>query len=267
MAIQFIAEIGSNHNRDLNRCITQIDVAKEIGADAVKFQLFHANQLFSESRPDMIKFAKERELPHDFIPEISKHCKEIGIQFGCTPFDLESVTILEPYVDFLKIGSYEILWKELSNACVKTYLPLMISTGMTTMEEAFEAVTETTTVLFHCVSSYPALPRECNLSVLRQMKLGFWGKVGWSDHTVEPGVIYEAIRQGATVIECHLDIDGKGWEFESGHCWLPDKLKGVIQTVQVMETARGSGSKRPSANEKSQLVWRTNPITGLRGEC
>jgi len=266
MSVEFIAEIGSNHNKSLDRCINQINIAKSIGASAVKFQLFHGDQLFSSQYPEMIKHAKERELPHNFIPEISKHCKEIGIQFGCTPFDLDSVKILEPFVDFLKIGSYELLWKELSNTCVETKLPLMISTGMATMGEVFEAITETTTVLLHCVSSYPAYPRECNLSVLRQINLNFWGKVGWSDHTVEPGVIYEAIRQGATVIECHFDIDGKGWEFNNGHCWLPEKLREVIRTVRVMEEARGVGAKIPSANEKLQLVWRANPVTGLRGE-
>jgi len=207
----------------------------------------------------MVSLSKQRELPPDFIPIISNHCKKIDILFGCTPFDLDAVHILEPYVDFLKIGSFELLREDLSDACVKTNLPLMLSTGMATMEETLKAVTPTTTVLFHCVSSYPAFPRECNLSVIQSMNLNFWGKVGWSDHTVEPGIIYEAIRQGASVIECHFDIDGTGWEFQHGHCWLPKKLGEVIRTVRIMEEARGCGLKLPSGNEKEQLK---HPLRG-----
>ena len=242
MIPSFICEIGSNHNKSLDRCFAQIDVAKKIGADAVKFQLFKADRLYAPEFPDKIAIMKGWELPPDFIPGISNYCKQVGIEFGCTPFDLEAVDILAPHVDFLKIGSYELLRKDLIQSCAKTYLPLMISTGMATWEEVEQAITETTTTIFHCVSGYPARPSECNLSVIQSMSYLFWGKVGWSDHTREPGVIFEAVAQGAKVIECHFDIDGCGWETQHGHCWLPDELKSVIDTVKIMESAIGNGT-------------------------
>jgi N-acetylneuraminate synthase len=118
----FIAEVSSNHNSNLKRCLKFIDVAKEIGCDAVKFQLFKIDELFHNSilknRED-IKKRKKWELPLEYIKKISEHCKRRRILFGCTPFYLDAVEQLHPFVDFYKIASYELLWDDLFIKCIK----------------------------------------------------------------------------------------------------------------------------------------------------
>ena len=275
MSIKWIAEIGSNHNCSLNRCCEQIDIAYAIGCDAVKFQLFKGELLYHPSFKDKIAMMKEWELPVDFVPDIAYHCKYRNIEFGCTPFYLDAVTILHPYVDFLKIGSYELTWTKLISKCAKTQKPLIISTGMSTISEItrlyymklpHSLLRRSNASFLHCVSGYPARASECNMSVIPNLKRIYRLPIGWSDHTVEPGVIYEAVAQGAEIIECHFDMDGKGWEQQAaGHCWLPEQLAEVIDTVKVMEAARGDGVKVPTDREKEQLQWRADPETGMRG--
>ena len=90
-------------------------------------------------------------------------------------------------------------------------------------------------------------------------------EVGWSDHTVEPAVIHRAIhRWGARIIEFHLDLDGKGEEFEAGHCWLPDQIAAVIRDVKKGFEADGNGIKEPVPSELSDRMWRADPSDGLR---
>ena len=126
--VKFIAEVSSNHSRDIKRAIEFIDVASKIDCDAVKFQLFKIDRLFA---PEILKHSKQHrdrkqwELPVEFLPELAKRCKEKNIQFSCTPFYLEAVQELEPYVDFYKIASYELLWDNLLIACAITKKPVI----------------------------------------------------------------------------------------------------------------------------------------------
>ena len=120
---KLIAEIGSNHNRDILRCYKLIDEAKNLGFYAVKFQLFKINKLFSKDAKKTYKNVlkkKKRELPINFLPKLYRYCKKKKIKFSCTPFDLNSVKVLKKYVDFYKIASYELNWKSLLEACAKT---------------------------------------------------------------------------------------------------------------------------------------------------
>ena len=135
---KFIAEVSSNHSQNINRAIEFINIASEIGCDAVKFQLFKIDKLFA---PEILAKSKEHrnrkqwELPIDFLPILSKKCKEKKILFSCTPFYLEAVKELEPYVDFYKIASYELIWDDLLIACAQKKKPVIISTGMATLNE------------------------------------------------------------------------------------------------------------------------------------
>ena len=118
----FIAEVSSNHNTNLKRCLKFVDIAKKIGCDAVKFQLFRIDQLFHDSilkKRNDIKSRKKWELPIRFLKKISEHCKKRKILFGCTPFYLDAVDELYPYVDFYKIASYELLWDDLFIKCIQ----------------------------------------------------------------------------------------------------------------------------------------------------
>ncbi len=271
--IKFIAEVSSNHNKDINRCLRFIDVAKQIGCDAVKFQLFKIDELFAPeilSKSSEHRRRKEWELPHEFLPIISNHCKKIGIEFGCTPFFIDAVDILLPYVDFFKIASYELLWDGLLDKCAKTGLPIILSTGMANMLEINNACkiilnTNLDLTLLHCNSAYPTPVTHANLAAIETLRSKFNLKVGWSDHSVNKNVIKRAIyKWDAEVIEFHLDLDEHGEEFESGHCWLPDNMQPVIADVRALPIIDGDGIKEPSASEMADRNWRADPIDGLR---
>ena len=143
MKVNFIAEVSSNHSKDLDRAIKFVNTAADIGCDSVKFQLFKIDQLFAPEilkKSDEISSRKNWELPIEFLYPLSEACKKRNIKFSCTPFYLAAVDELLPYVDFFKIASYELLWDDLLIKCAKTGKPLIISTGMATPEEINNAV-------------------------------------------------------------------------------------------------------------------------------
>ena len=270
----FIAEVSSNHGRDLERSLATIDAAAAAGCDAVKFQLFRIDELFA---PEILEASEEHrrrrewELPVEFIPDLAARCRQKGVQFGCTPFYLDAVAELLPHVDFYKVASYELLWDELVAACATTGKPLILSTGMATMDEIEHAVevartagAEEPTVL-HCTSAYPTPPDEANLGAIATIRDAFGTRVGWSDHTADPAVILRAIhRWGAEVVEIHIDLDGTGAEFEPGHCWLPHQIESLVSGVRRGMGADGTGVKEPAAAEERDRLWRADPGDGLR---
>ncbi len=274
MKTKFIAEVSSNHHRDLSRCIEFIDKAAEVGCDAVKFQLFKIDQLFAPeilAKSEVHRKRKAWELPLEFLPHIAQRCREKGIQFSCTPFYLDAVNELQPYVDFYKIASYELLWNELIKNCVETGKPLILSTGMATLPEIRNAVNVAQAgkcqdlTLLHCISGYPTPVEECNLSAIQTIRESCHCPVGWSDHSVNAGVLYRAIhRWGVEVIEFHLDLDGEGEEYAAGHCWLPHQIQPVIAAIRQSECADGNGKKMPSPTELPDRDWRADPEDGLR---
>jgi len=270
----FIAEISSNHHRDLDRCYAFIDKAAEIGCFAVKFQLFKISELFAPevlARREDLRQRKAWELPVDFIPSLAERCRLKDIGFSCTPFYLEAVEQLRPFVDFYKIASYELLWDDLLRACAATGKPVVLSTGMATLTEVGNAVAVlrqagcTDLTLLHCTSSYPTPPQECNLAAIQTMRDTFDCQVGWSDHSVNPGVIFRALyRWEATMVEFHFDLEGKGEEFSAGHCWLPDQIGPIIDSVKAGYLADGQGEKGPVSLEEVEREWRADPADGLR---
>jgi len=272
--INFIAEVSSNHNRDLERSFDFIDAASSAGCTAVKFQLFKVEQLFSKEildRSEKHRNRKEWELPLSFLPPLAQRCREKGVEFACTPFYLDAVAELEPYVGFYKIASYELLWDDLLIACAKTGKPVILSTGMALIEEIKHAVEVlrnngcSSPSLLHCTSAYPTPHFEANLAAIETIRQATGCQVGWSDHTVERAVINRAInRWGAKVIEFHLDLDGQGEEYSSGHCWLPQQISAVIREVKMSFEADGNGVKEPVPSELPDRAWRADPSDGLR---
>ena len=270
----FIAEVSSNHARDLDRSLNFVDTAADIGCDAVKFQLFRIEQLFAPeilSRSEKHRRRDAWELPLEFLPDLAERCQQRRIRFGCTPFYLGAVNELQPFVAFYKVASYELLWDELLAACAKTGKPIILSTGMATMDEIGHAADvlrlnrASDVTLLHCTSAYPAPYAEVNLAAIETLRRATGCRIGWSDHTVEPAVIHRAVhRWGAEVVEFHLDLDGKGEEFEAGHCWLPDQIGPVIQEIRKGLATDGSGVKEPAASELPDRMWRADPSDGLR---
>jgi sialic acid synthase SpsE len=274
LAVKFIAEASSNHAQDLARALAFVDAAATCGCDAVKFQLFRLNELFA---PEILaKSAQHRarkawELPVGHLEPLARRARQCGIQFSCTPFYLDAVDELEPYVAFYKIASYELLWSGLLDACAGTGKPVIISTGMATLPEIETAVATLRNAgcrditALHCVSAYPAPPEEANLSAVAAIRNATGVPVGWSDHTRSPAVIERAVhRWGASVVEFHLDLDGKGAEYAAGHCWLPSEIAPVIARIREGERADGAGFKGPAAAELPDRDWRADPSDGLR---
>ncbi len=274
MTVRFVAEVSSNHHRDLGRCLAFIDKAAAIGCDAVKFQLFRIRELFAPeilARSEMHRRREAWELPGEFLPRLAARCGERGLQFGCTPFYLEAVPELLPFVDFFKIASYELLWDDLLISCGETGKPVVLSTGMATLQEIASAVEVSRKAgchdltLLHCVSGYPTPADQCNLAAIQTLREKFMCKVGWSDHTVSPAVVHRAVhRWGAQMVEFHLDLDGQGEEFSSGHCWLPETIGPVIAGVHEALLADGAADKLPAPIELPDREWRADPADGLR---
>jgi N-acetylneuraminate synthase len=270
----FIAEASSNHGRDLDRARAFVDAAADAGCDAVKFQLFKIDRMFA---PEILaqspkhRARSEWELPLAHLAPLAEHCKARKIQFSCTPFYLEAVAELAPFVDFYKVASYELLVSDLLKACAATAKPMVLSTGMATMEE-IAAAAETLKsagacdiTLLHCVSAYPTPASEANLSAIAAIRDTTGLKVGWSDHTRRPAVIERAVHHwNAAAVEFHLDLDGNGAEYAAGHCWLPEEIAPVIARIREAGIADGSGFKGPQPSELSDREWRADPADGMR---
>ena len=240
MTVEFFAEIGSNHNQDLDRAKRMIDEAGNIGCDGVKFQYFKADKMWDkETYPTHWETIHSRELPRSWLPELSKRAKAHGLLFGVSVFDVESVAHVAPFCDYLKIASFEAGYLDLVREAYKTNLRLMISLGQVYREEITEIIQnlppqENPIDLLHCVSKYPAKLSECNLGIIRDNRL----INGWSDHTRSINAICTAVAIGAKVIEFHMDLDREGVE-KGGHCWNVGTAKAMIVIAKEAESAIG----------------------------
>ncbi len=270
----FVSEVSSNHGRSLSRAKEFIKVSSKIGCDAVKFQLFKIDKLFAPEILSKSKTHRDRrrwELPTEFLPELSKYTHNLSMDFACTPFYLEAVEELEPYVDFYKIASYELLWNDLIIECAKTGKDLVLSTGMATIDEIRDAVdvfrghSDARLTLLHAISGYPTPVREANLKAIQTLRENFGCAVGLSDHSVSTAVLLRAVqRYGASMVEFHLDLDEKGEEYKSGHCWLPKQIEDTIKLIDDGFLADGSGIKELMPSEADDRLWRADPTDGLR---
>src|SRR6201996_1625645 len=191
----FIAEASSNHGRDLSRAKAFVDAAAVSGCDAVKFQLFKIDRMFAPeilAKSPKHRARQEWELPLGHLGPLAEHCSARKIQFSCTPFYLEAVAELAPFVDFYKVASYELLVGDLLKACAKTGRPVILSTGLAPMDE-IGAASDTLkkagardVTLLHCVSAYPTPVAEANLSAIAAIRNATGLKTGWSGHHRKP---------------------------------------------------------------------------------
>lgn len=267
-----IAEAGVNHNGDLSIAKKLIDVACQSGADAVKFQTFVANSLASKDAPTVdyqkkndarfnyqTDLLRDLELSPDDFSELSNYCREKGIIFLSTPFDLQSVSVLESLnVPAYKVPSGEITNTPLLREIARKHKPVIISTGMTTLDEIraaikiFEQEGNSNLALLHCITSYPAPFSELNLNAIRTLgQFGF--PVGYSDHSEGILAPVLAVALGATIIEKHFTLD-KNMQGPDHKCSLePSELTEMVAKIKLTQSMLGSGIKIPTPYELSLL--------------
>ncbi|MFC4724458.1 N-acetylneuraminate synthase [Glycocaulis abyssi] len=269
--VLFIAEAGVNHNGDAQTAIALCDVARQAGADAVKFQTFNAAMLATagaekasyqdrnapaegESQRDMLK---KLELTVAEFRAVRDHCAKIGIEFISTPFDEDSADFLNALgVDRFKVSSGDLTHLDFLQHLARFGKPIIISTGMATLaevEDAVRAIEEAGNPplsILHCVSNYPARPDQANLRAMNTLAAAFGRPVGWSDHT-EGGVITLAsVAAGARIIEKHFTLDRTMPGPDHAASLEPNELTELIAGVRAVEAALGDGIKRPTVEEQ-----------------
>lgn len=266
-----IAEAGVNHNGDVGLAKKLIDAAREVGADAVKFQTFKAEEVATglankalyqkettgaeESQLDMLK---RLELTENNFTELSNYAQNKGLIFLATPFDRRSVDLLEKLdVPAFKIASGEITNVPLLRHIARKKKPVILSTGMATLNEIKESLEiirqekPADIILLHCVSCYPAQIADMNLRAIQTLKLTFGLPVGLSDHTQSAvAVPVAALVSGACVIEKHFTMDKKLPGPDHRASLEPEELSQMVQAIRDVEKALGDGVKKPTPEEK-----------------
>lgn len=204
---EIIAEAGINHCGSWTKALDLVDAAFDAGANAVKFQIYHADRMLKGDKDALKRF----ELSDEAHKAIAAHAREIGIEWFTSVFDEQALDLaIRCGARRIKIGSGEITNLPLLSAVGASKLPLILSTGMSVMDDIFQA-TEAykggggkDLSLLHCVSNYPTAPEHCNLAGMRTLKRNFSCPVGWSDHTEGMDAAIVAVGAGAELIEKHL---------------------------------------------------------------
>lgn len=255
-----IAEIGSNHNGDLNTAKNMIKIAKESGVDAVKFQIFKEETLYppESGKVDYLniektinELVKENEVPNEFHRELLKYCNNIDICYLCTPTDENLADYLDEIgVSGFKIASYALTHFPLLKHIAKKGKPILLSTGCTNLEEISEAVRvirETGNdklVLMQCVSQYPADINHTNINVINTLKTSFQLPVGMSDHSVDPFVVpYASVAVGADIVEKHYTLDRSQDGPDHSFAVEATELKQMSSGIRSVEAAMGTPEK------------------------
>ena len=282
-----IAEAGVNHNGRLELAKKLIDVAAEAGADAVKFQTFKAEKVVSRYAPkaeyqkktttadeSQLEMVKKLELDAAAHKTLIDYCKTKNIRFLSTPFDLESIDLLnELGLDIFKIPSGEITNLPYLRKIGTLKKETILSTGMADLgeiEDALDVLTAAGTKLkditvLHCNTEYPTPMQDVNLKAMQTIKFAFPGiHVGYSDHTEGIEIPAAAVAMGATIIEKHFTLD-KNMEGPDHKASLePDDLKAMVCAIRNIEKALGSGIKKPSPSELKNILIARKSIVAAR---
>jgi len=270
-----IAEVGVNHNGSIKIAKKLVDVAKDCGADAVKFQTFTAEKLvrFNAEKAsyqkdifgtDETQFNMIKKLELDVIAhkELIDYCTKIGIIFLSSPFDLDSIDLLVDLgLEIIKIPSGEIVNLPYLEKIGKLKKRIILSTGMADLGEIKNALdvlissgTEKDDItVLHCNTEYPTPYEDVNLNAMATIKRAFGVKVGYSDHTLGIEVPIAAVALGAEVIEKHFTLDKnmKGPDHKAS--LEPSELKAMVNGIRKIEKALGDGIKKPSKSEQKNI--------------
>ena len=271
MKTQIIAEAGVNHNGDPEMAHALVEAAAAAGADVVKFQTFKANSLVTQkaekaayqkvttdSRETQYSMLSRLELSEALHESLIARCRQLGIEFLSTAFDLSSLEYLfELGIRRVKVPSGEITNLQYLRRVGASGLPILISTGMATLGEIEAAIDvleragaprENLTVL-HCNTEYPVPMEEVNLRAMNTIRDAFGVKVGFSDHTEGIEISIAAVALGATVIEKHFTLDRRLPGPDHLASIEPEQLANLVRAIRNVERARGDGVKRPGISE------------------
>ena len=266
-----IAEAGVNHNGDVGLAERLVDAAIETGADAVKFQTFTAERLVTPKAPkadyqaavtdaaeSQVAMLRKLELSREAHVRLFEYARRRGITFLSTPFDEQSADLLDDLgVPLFKIASGEITNLLLLEHVARKRKPMVVSTGMSTLDEVGEAVRVIhkagcpALALLHCTSNYPADPAESNLNAMITMRQAFDLPVGYSDHTPGIEVAVAAVALGASVLEKHLTLSREMPGPDHRASLEPGDFAAMVRAVRSVETALGDGIKRPMESERN----------------
>ena len=281
-----IAEAGVNHNGSLELAKKLIDVAVEASADAVKFQTFKADKIVTmfaqkadyqkqttstdETQYEMIK---KLELDENAHRVLISYCKDKGIMFLSTPFDHDSIDLLNSFeMPIFKIPSGEITNLPYLRHIGGLSKEVILSTGMANLREVQDALevlimagaSEEKITVLHATTEYPCPIDEVNLRAMQTIKATFGVKVGYSDHTQGIEVPIAAVAMGASIIEKHFTLDRTMDGPDHKASLEPDELKAMVQAIRQIEQALGDGVKEPSESERKNIFVTRKSILASR---
>ena len=304
-----IAEAGVNHDGSIDDARRLIDVAADAGADAVKFQTFRADQLVTQRAAKaayqvantgedggQMEMLRRLELSHADHAILADHCRARGVRFMSTAFDMDSLALLAGLdMPAVKIPSGDITWGPMLLAAARLGKPLLVSTGMSTLDdirqalsviafgltregqplaphdlgqalrsEAGQAALRQSVTLLHCTTQYPAPLAAVNLKAMALMASTFGLPVGYSDHTQGITVPIAAVALGATVIEKHFTLDRTRKGPDHAASLEPGELSNMVKSIRDVEIALGRPEKKPTAAEKANLLIARRSVVAAR---
>ncbi len=262
-----IAEIGINHNGSLDIAKKLIDIAAVAGCDAVKFQKRNPDVCVPEHQKSKLRetpwgtmtyldYKHRVEFGKQEYDEIDRYCKDKGIAWSASPWDMDSLKFLQQYeIPFIKVPSAMITNEELMRGCARTGMKVIFSSGMSTLDETDQAVNWIKEegagfALLHCNSTYPAPIEDLNLQCIKTLKDRYDCEVGYSGHEFRLGTTVASVYLGATILERHITLDRTMWGSDHLASVEPQGLIKLVKGVRELEMALGDGVKRVTDGEK-----------------
>lgn len=272
-----IAELSANHNQDYEQAVRIVRAAKDAGADAVKLQTYTADTITIASEREEFRVSggtlwdgrtlhalyAEAFMPWEWQPKLKKLAEDLGMDCFSSAFDSTAVDFLEEMdVPAHKVASFELVDIPLIHKMARTGKPLIMSTGMASVEEIEEALQSareagaTQIALLKCTSAYPASPEEMNLRTIPEMERRFDVPVGLSDHTMGIAVPVAAVALGASIIEKHLTLSRATPGPDSAFSLEPHEFKAMVDAVRIAEKALGEIHFGLSKKETASRAFR-----------